>query len=288
MRKGALLNAAAMALVFSLYWGAAAADDGGGVVTPAGWFFMGCVPGDEACDLDESPRKKFFIDAFAMDKHEVTVGEYAQCVKAGQCEKPRDKSDSRFCNWGYPDKDSYPVNCVNWNQAQGYCRWKGKRLPTEAEWEKAARKGSEESIYPWGNEKADCTRAVMDRGNSQNSSKDSDGCGKNGTWEICAKGPGAGGLCDMAGNVREWCRDRYDPQFFSFTPPSNPVKIGRNGDCSLRGGSWLQDAESLRSSARSHETPEAQPIDAGFRCVKSLSGNKLPTIDPASPQGDSD
>ncbi len=232
---------------------------------------MGCVPGDDLCGQDEKPQKKFFIDAFTIDAHETTVNEYTQCVKTGKCDKPRGRTESRFCNWGHPDRKNHPVNCVSWSQADAYCREKGKMLPTQAQWEKAARGELVNKVFAWGNEKADCTRAVMDPGKLETQADISDGCGKNGTWEVCSKSKSSAGLCNIAGNVREWCLDWYDPQFLNFSAPSNPYTTSKTRERTLRGGSWLLGAKDFRISARGFEEPDKQPIDVGFRCVKQLS-----------------
>jgi len=164
---------------------------------PAGSFWMGCNSAvDNDCDSDESPYHEVTLSGYYIDKTEVTVDDYADCVTAGACTAP--STASSYCNWEVSGKGNHPVNCVNWSQAGEYCTWAGKRLPTEAEWEKAAR-GTDGRKYPWGNEDATCEYAVMDDGVN--------GCGTDSTWNVCSKSPAGDspyGLCDMSGNVWEW------------------------------------------------------------------------------------
>ena len=237
----------------------------GMVLIPAGEFMMGCnSKKDSSCDGDESPYHEVYLDAYYIDVHEVTLAEYAKCVKAGKCEKPGDKSDWEYCNWGYSDRDDHPVNCVNWNQAKAYCEWAGKkRLPTEAEWEKAAR-GTDGRIWPWGNSEASCEYAVMSDGG--------DGCGKDGTWPVCSKlkGNSPYGLCDMAGNVWEWVSDWYGGNYYSDSPGRNPQGPSSGSARVLRGGSWFSGfPEFLRASYRSWFDPVFRWFYVGFRCVVS-------------------
>jgi formylglycine-generating enzyme required for sulfatase activity len=234
------------------------------VLIPAGEFWMGCAPNDEMCDDDEKPYHKVYLDAYYIDRHEVTVAEYRKCVKAGKCTPPSTEGN---CNWGKSGRDNYPVNCVDWYQADAYCRWAGKRLPTEAEWEKAAR-GTDGRIYPWGDELPSCKYAVMsdeERGWS---------CGKGFTftWPVCSKPRGNSpyGLCDMAGNVWEWVYDRYDENYYSSSPSRNPTGPSSGQIRVLRGGSWWSFTPApLRASDREKGSPEYRFEVLGFRCAWS-------------------
>ena len=118
---------------------------------PSGEFWMGCNEKvDTQCESDEKPGRTVYLDAYSIDKYEVTVVEYRRCLEASEC-SIEGLTESSSCNWNRPDRANHPVNCANWAQAQVYCQWAGKRLPTEAEWEKAAR-GTKRYLYPWGNE----------------------------------------------------------------------------------------------------------------------------------------
>jgi iron(II)-dependent oxidoreductase len=128
---------------------------------------------------DEKPVHRVTVPTFEMTKTQVTVDQYKACVDAGACTAP---DSGGACNWGQSDRGKHPINCVDWQQAQAYAQWAGGRLPTEAEWEYAARSGGRDWKYPWGDEEATCQRAVMDdRGW---------GCGRDTTWPVCSKPSG--------------------------------------------------------------------------------------------------
>ena len=181
-------------------------------------------------------------------KSEVTVAQYRACVKAGKCSKPETKSDHKYFNWGYTDRDKHPVNGVDWNQATAFCEWAGGRLPTEDEWyAEASNKGSRK--YPWGEERPTCDRVVMCEGGN--------GCGRDSTWPVCSKGRGnsVSGLCDMSGNLWEWTSSLY--------------KAGKSARV-LRGGSWYNDdPDSLRASSRRWNDPTFRNNFFGLRCGRS-------------------
>jgi hypothetical protein len=211
-----------------------------GVTTPdmvtvaGGPFFMGCNEKvDSSCQTDERPGQLVIVAPFAIDRTEVTVAQYRACVEAGRCDEP-DSSDPS-CNWGKPDRDSHPVNCVDWYQATAYCDWAGKRLPTEAEWEKAAR-GTDRRVYPWGN------AWETDRANVA-----SDGTKPVGSYPSGASPYSA---LDMAGNVWEWVSDNV------------------GGGRGLRGGSWYGRPSHARASYRLSSGPGDRRVDVGFRCAQ--------------------
>ncbi|MDD5222656.1 MAG: SUMF1/EgtB/PvdO family nonheme iron enzyme [bacterium] len=224
---------------------------------PAGEFLMGCNAAvDNQCKSDEKPYHLVNLSAYYIDKYDVTVDDYAKCVKEKQCKIP---DTFQYCNWGKPDRGKYPINCAEWNHAQAYCQWAGKRLPTEAEWEKAAR-GTDGRKYPWGNQAASCEYAVMSAGG--------DGCSKDQTWPVGSKPSGASpyGVIDMAGNVWNWVQDWYEKDY-SKSLPQNPTGPSSGASRVARGGSWELDPSYLRSSARNVFNPGSRHPDSGFRCV---------------------
>jgi cysteine-rich repeat protein len=262
----------------------------GMVNIPAGDFWMGCnVAVETGCNTSrELPYHLVTLDAYAIDKYEVTADKYKTCVAANGCTSP--STTNPYCsgfsapynNWDSATdaprtgRGNHPVNCVNWEKAVTYCAWKGIQdtgtaymLPTEAQWEKAARGGcelygdcgAESRKYPWGDMTATCTYAVMDDGG--------DGCGENGTWPVGSKSPTGDslyGLKDMAGNVWEWTRDWYSATYYSSSPETNPENTTAAIYRSRRGGSWLNNASGLRASSRSSGYPANPFIHSGFRC----------------------
>ena len=231
---------------------------------PEGNFMMGCdEERDPECDDDEKPYHEVSLGRYFIDEHEVTVAEYAECIAAGACGTPISKRiwGRRYCNFGKKDRANHPQNCVTWFDARDYCQWAGKRLPTEAEWEKAAR-GTDGALYSWGDTPAaGCDVAVVD--------EDGDGCGANSTWPICSKPLGRGpyGTCDMMGNVVEWTADWYDARYFDHTPTSAPKGPAKGEDRVLKGGSWNRGGKKSRASNRVGYPPDDDPYCRGFRCV---------------------
>ena len=232
---------------------------GGMVLIPSGSYWMGCNRAvDDECASDESPYHEVTLSGYYIDKTEVTQSEYKKCVDAGECDTPS-------CDWDPTGTPNRPVACVDWTQAGEYCAWAGKRLPTEAEWEKAAR-GTDGRKYPWGNEDATCEYAVMDDGTDN-------GCGTDSTWEVCSKSPAGDspyGLCDMAGNVWEWVSDWYDFGYYTNSPASNPTGPVSGSGRVIRGGSfYTHDDADLRASNRDDYDPSDVLDDLGFRCARS-------------------
>ena len=232
----------------------------GMMLIPDGTFMMGCTPGDDLCDVVEIPAHRVKVKAFYLDQTEVTLDAYARCVEAGKCAAPKSNMDAAYCNWGNPVRGKHPVNCVDWAQARAYCGWMGKRLPTEAEWEYAARGGHDDWRYPWGGEKADCDRAILSQGG--------DGCGKSSTLFVGSRAPNGFGLYDMAGNVAEWLEDCVHYDYFGAPSDARPWS---EADCkvrTLRGGSWyFQAPADFRVSNRSGSDPAVRDHSDGFRCA---------------------
>jgi len=239
-------------------------DVSGMAFVDAGSFWMGCnATVDSQCSDDEKPYHEVTLSAFYIDKTEVTVGMYAECVEAGFCSEP--STDYEQCSWGNEFRDDFPINCVNWDQAKDYCAWAGKRLPTEAEWEKAAR-GTDGRKYPWGNQTATCEYAVMYDGGGN-------GCGTGTPWPVCSKSPAGDspyGLCDMSGNVWEWVSDWYDPGYYTNSPASNPTGPVSGSYRVRRGGSFAYAGNYLRASDRNYDIPSAgyDGHSLGFRCAR--------------------
>jgi formylglycine-generating enzyme required for sulfatase activity len=230
------------------------------VTVPAGSFQMGCNSAvDSQCYSMESPYHPVNLSAFTIDKYEVTVGEYKMCVDSGSCMAA---GPSAGCNYGVLGRDRSPVNCISWPMADIYCKWAGKRLPTEAEWEKAAR-GTDGRKYPWGNTEPGCDHAVMNVGS----------CFNSGTQPAGSKPLGVSpyGAEDMIGNVWEWVSDWYDPSYYSASPADNPQGPSSGKDRIIRGGDFSIDSTRfLRASTRISLGPawENRSIGVGFRCVR--------------------
>ena len=232
------------------------------VLIPAGSFWMGCNSVvDDECESNESSYHEVTLSVYYIDKMEVTRSAYEKCVDAEACTVP--SGGSNYCNWGKAGKGNNPVNCVNWDQASEYCLWAGKRLPTEAEWEKAAR-GTDGRKYPWGNETATCDYAVMNDGSNS-------GCGTSSPWDVCSKSPAGDspyGLCDMAGNVYEWVSDWYDKDYYDVSPSVDPIGPDSGTYRITRGGSFYGDG--VRASVRNLEWPDAGSGSGGFRCASDV------------------
>ena len=221
-------------------------------VVPAGEFVMGSVTGD----ADEQPVRRVYLDAFFMDLYQVSVGQYAKFLEATSQAAPPD--------WSIMNKSRHqnrPVVNVDWADANAYCTWAGKRLPTEAEWEKAAR-GTDGRTYPWGNELPTGFRANSMREKWSNH------------WVVMPvgmyeEGKSPYGLYDMAGNVWEWVSDWYAPDYYESSPLQNPMGPPTGESKVIRGGSWGSGPKDLRSADRDTHVPSARGLGTGFRCAKT-------------------
>jgi formylglycine-generating enzyme required for sulfatase activity len=217
---------------------------------PGGSFMMGSESGDP----NEKPVHGVTVKSFEMAKTEVTNKQYRACVEAGACTAPGSGCES------YSSADEQPVVCVDWKQAAAFSAWVGGRLPSEAEWEYAARSAGENWEYPWGNEEATCGRAVM--------FQDAEGCGRNAAWPVCSKTAGdtRQGLCDMAGNVWEWTQDGYHDSYDGAPENGGAWEIPAGSNrVVVRGGSWLFDAAFLRAAHRGKGFPGMRYGSLGFR-----------------------
>ncbi len=247
---------------------------------------MACIPGGSftrgSDDGPENarPAASIWLQTFFMDINEVTSAEYEACVKAGKCPK----SGPNYNDFSRPRQ---PINGVSWHDAVAFCESKGRRLPTEAQWEKAAR-GTDARLYPWGNEKATCERAVIKdrRGRSCGVKKVGRKPNTGRTFEIGSKPAALYGLYDMSGNSWEWVSDWYSKSYAKCGDACTGVEP--KGPCNgaksckghhfkiVRGGSWYWDADHATTIFRRRHFPKNNPFHHfGFRCAASLpsSGN---------------
>jgi formylglycine-generating enzyme required for sulfatase activity len=239
-------------------------DGGRMVLVPAGEFPMGedskkYAVGDPMYNY--APIHSVFVDAFYIDKYEVTVTQYAKFLEETH------RAEPRFWNEAKPDRDGRrPVIGVAWDDASAYCQWAGKRLPTEAEWEKAAR-GPDGRKYPWGNDEPKRAYASYDWYGIR-SWQGYETLSPVGMYEA---GKSPYGVYDMAGNVWEWVSDWYASNYYLTGPKENPKGPAKGKDRVVRGGSWRHPSELLRSAYRHHYQPTVLPFTyLGFRCAQDL------------------
>ena len=246
------------------------------ITLPGGTYTMGT---DDAGWAAAKPAHRVTVKSFQLAKTVVTYKQYQACVDAGAC-TPIGLSDgscwvfipgvdgpSAWKQGVVPANmlgDDHPAVCADWFQANAYAKWAGGRLPTEAEWEYAARSAGKDWKYPWGNEQATCERAVMDDGGN--------GCGTNGTMPVCSKPKGMTeqGLCDMAGNDWEWTADWFHDNYegaptdgTAWLKPEGVMRVGR-------GGSWNDFHWLLRSSFRNAGYPADRCAAGSFRVARDL------------------
>lgn len=242
----------------------------GMVYIPAGEFQMGCDPahnGGFSCVTDSLPLHTVYLDAFFIDQYEVANVQYTECVAADGCKYPsRTNSATRESYFANPEFDDYPVVFVAWADAAAYCTWAAKRLPTEAEWEKAAR-GSEVKAYPWGDGDPACTLA-----NSFNNPDGSKCVGDTSAVGSFPEGSSVFGVADMAGNVWEWVNDWYSETYYAESPMENPVGFEGSSTRVLRGGGWASTWPQLLTASRTFDPDFHSSNDLGFRCAVSVTG----------------
>jgi formylglycine-generating enzyme required for sulfatase activity len=232
------------------------------VYIPAGEFSMGLDGGND----NEKPMHTVYLDEYWIDQTEVTNAQYALCVAAGDCEKPMDlelQPSSLFIDKKLAD---HPVVFVDWNQAKAYCTWAERRLPTEAEWERAAR-GTDGRIYPWGVD-FDGTKVNYCDVNCWGSWKDSsnnDGYGTTSPVGSFPDGASPYGALDMAGNAYEWVLDWFS--LYTSEYQNNPIGPVSGNEHVLRGGSWGDDRHHLRTVIRTDEPSDFRRDFIGFRCA---------------------
>jgi len=227
------------------------------VYVPGGEFLMGSLESDGDADNNEKPVHRVYLDGYWIDKTEVTNGMYQKCVADDACQEPFEmKSSTRDDYYGNSQYTNYPVIYVNWDQAKEFCEWAGGRLPSEAEWEKAAR-GADGGKYPWGNGAPDSSLLNF----NQNI---------NDTTEVGIYSLGASpyGALDMAGNVCEWVNDWIDKQYYQYSPQKNPWGAASGESRGIRGGSWNYETKFIRAAYRDWDILAYYTDQNGFRCVR--------------------
>jgi len=220
------------------------ADVMGMVLLPAGEFNMGSV----TVDADERPVHTVYLGSFWIDQYEVTYSQFQQFIQA-------DNYSAEPCAPG----DDHPVACINWYASQAYCQWAGRRLPTEAEWEKAARGGLEGALYPWGDQSPVCTAGEENGAQFQHCD------GK--TVAVGSFAPNNYGLYDISGNVSEWVSSIY--KSYPFDPTDGRENVESDKDRVFRGGSWQYNGYILRVANRNYTVPSNSTKRLGFRCALS-------------------
>ena len=244
----------------------AQALDANMVYVPAGEFLMGSDTGD----VDERPQRRVYLDAFEIDRYEVTNAQYRRFLLATGWDPPQcwpqryvafsPERDPCWHDTEYPSGEApYPVVGVNWQDATAYCAWTGKRLPTEAEWEKAAR-GTDGRVYPWGDE-WDAEKANVGE------------MGIGYTQPVGSYPAGASpyGVLDMMGNAWEWVADLYDRQYYTYAPGRNPRgPESGTGERILRGGAWDSPAHHVRAAYRNATHFFGPNARVGFRCARGI------------------
>jgi formylglycine-generating enzyme required for sulfatase activity len=220
---------------------------------PEGWFGMGCETGRD----DEKPVHRVWLDEFELAVHQVTNAEYGCFLAATGAAEPPQWNDSNF------NHPRMPVVSVSWVEAVAYGDWLGRatgkhyRLPTEAEWERAARGGAEGWLYPWGDAPPEFVPDYAARW-------------KNGPEPVGLYAPNGYGIYNLGDNVHEWCADWYDDDYYAHSPERNPRGPESGNRRASRGGSWRHHIKVTRTAARSSIPPEFQYADYGFRIARSL------------------
>ncbi len=256
----------------------ASTDDAVMVFVPAGEFAMG----SDTADTNAQPVHTVTLDAFWIDRTEVTNAKYALCVAAGVCSPPISGDFSTYDSRAYPTGsfpyyqtaryNDYPVVNVDWDQAKAYCDWADRRLPTEAEWEKAAR-GTDGRVYPWGNQMSNSF--VVNLCDATNCPLDwrikgiNDGYAYTAPVGSYPRGASPYGALDMAGNVSEWVNDLYDKTYYARSPADNPPGPASGGTHVLRGGSWGLYGGDVRAAKRGSYMTTVSNVSIGFRCALS-------------------
>jgi formylglycine-generating enzyme len=250
------------------------------VQVPGGTYPMGAVDRDADARICERPRHDVTVSGFMLDRHETTVAEYREAVDAGvvpaaSC-PTRHPDEEALCNWGRDDRDDHPINGVSWHEARKYCEWKGKRLPTEAEFEFALRAGQHDAVYPWGDSRVppgrfgnvvgEETQGGYPRWEHVQGYRD----GFVGSSPVGSFEPSPLGLYDMSGNVWEWCGDWYGVDSYPAAAQVDPAGPEYGEHKILRGGGFHCILAELRSAERHHKPATDDSFYSGFRCAKDV------------------
>jgi formylglycine-generating enzyme required for sulfatase activity len=225
------------------------------VLVPAGEFLMGCEHGRD----DERPAHRVWVDAFEMAVFQVRNRDFGVFMQATGHPPPPNGAEAGF------NHADHPVVAVSWFEAQKYCEWLGGvtghayRLPTEAEWERAARAGEEARLYPWGESPPQDRPEYRERWGGEVS----------GPLPVRRGAPNRFGIYDLCENVHEWCADWYRPDYYSQSPGRNPAGPPTGERRASRGGSWRHHVKVSRVAARSSIPPTFQYADYGFRVVRA-------------------
>lgn len=240
------------------------------IYIPAGQFVIGSQPNEDDAAADEQPQHTVYLSGFWIDQTETTNAQYRQCVAAGVCRPPEYAiSYTRPHYYDDPAFDQYPVIWVSWEDANTYCRWAGKRLPTEAEWEAAAR-GSQPRRYPWGNEWPDGRLANLCDIHCEFDYRHidiDDHYADTSPVGSYVDGASPYGLLDMAGNVWEWVADWYAEDYYAWTSERNPQGPQYGTERVMRGGAWNMWQQDIRTAAREKGRPVVTYPNVGFRCA---------------------
>ena len=241
-------------------------------------FTMGRPASDAWGHFSEQPAHQVTLSAFAIDRYPVTAAAYQACVEAGGCTAP-DRGDP--CTYGALEKSTHPINCVDWDQASAYCAWAGGRLPTSAEWERAA-KGESPLRFPWGQDcpaswDASCSGAEWTPATAKaNCAEDhcNDGYDHTSPVDAFPAGLSPDGLYDMVGNVWEWTRDGW-LRTYTTESVTNPTGPKNDAYRVIRGSSWHYGSFRLRAALRFAAPPGKGQASIGFRCAASPSAQEL-------------
>lgn len=233
------------------------------ILIPAGEFTMGASDSDEKAATQEKPAHKVYLDTYYIYKNEVTNRQFRKFV-----DETGYKAEGNWEKWVTSGTDDYPVVMVSWNDAAAYCKWAGVKLPTEAQWEKAAR-GTDKRIYPWGNtwDPSLCNNKEIPHKLIEGKARYL--FEKTGILPVgfFSGGVSPYGVADMSGNVREWCSDWFKDDYYEESPQKNPQGPDSGEDKVLRGGSFFGEISSCRITAREDNEASSNDTDYGFRCM---------------------